>query len=48
MIYVLINKLDEIVDTVELDGNVGKTGRHDLFSRREEMKTEMIFINYGR
>ena len=31
MKYVLVNKLDEIVDTVELAGNVGKTGATTYF-----------------
>ena len=31
MKYVLVNKFDEIVSTVDLDGNVGKTGATTYF-----------------
>ena len=37
MKYVLINKFDEIVDTVELDGNVGKTGATTYFQGVKQM-----------
>ena len=37
MKYVLVNKLDEIVDTVDLDSNVGKTGATTYFQGVKQM-----------
>ena len=37
MKYVLVNKLDEIVDTVDLDSNVGKTGATTYFQGVKKM-----------
>ena len=37
MKYVLVNKFDEIVDKVELDGNVGKTGASTYFQGLKKM-----------
>jgi len=43
MKYVLINKLDEIVDTVELTGNVGKTGATTYFQGVKKMPEQKDF-----
>ena len=37
MKYVLVNKFDEIVDTVDLAGNVGKTGATTYFQGVKKM-----------
>ena len=43
MKYVLVNKLDEIVDTVELTGNVGKTGATTYFQGVKKMPDQEDF-----
>ena len=43
MKYVLVNKLDEIVDTVELAGNVGKTGATTYFQGVKQMLDQEDF-----
>ena len=43
MKYVLVNKLDEIVDTVELDGNLGKTGATTYFQGMKKMPDQKDF-----
>ena len=43
MKYVLVNKLDEIVDTVELAGNVGKTGATTYFQGVKKMPDQEDF-----
>ena len=43
MKYVLVNKLDEIVDTVELTGNVGKTGATTYFQGVKKMPEQKDF-----
>ena len=43
MKYVLINKLDEIVDTVELTDNVGKTGATTYFQGVKKMPEQKDF-----
>jgi len=43
MKYVLVNKLDEIVDTVELAGNVGKTGATTYFQGVKKMPDQKDF-----
>ena len=48
MKYVLVNKFDEIVDTVELAGNVGKTGATTYFQGVKKYQKKKIFINCGR
>ena len=45
MKYVLVNKLDEIVDTVELAGNVGKTGATTYFQGVKKMPDRKSFNN---
>jgi len=37
MKYVLVNKFDEIVDTVDLAGNIGKTGATTYFQGVKKM-----------
>ena len=37
MKFVLVNKFDEIVDKVDLDGNVGKTGATTYFQGVKKM-----------
>ena len=43
MKYVLVNKFDEIVDTVELAGNVGKTGATTYFQGVKNIPKEEDF-----
>ena len=43
MKYVLVNKLDEIVDTVDLAGNVGKTGATTYFQGVKKMPDQRDF-----
>ena len=43
MKYVLVNKLDEIVDTVELAGNLGKTGATTYFQGMKKMPDQEDF-----
>ena len=43
MKYVLVNKLDEIVDTVDLDSNVGKTGATTYFQGVKKMPEQEDF-----
>ena len=43
MEYVLINKFDEIVDTVDLAGNVGKTGATTYFQGVKKIPKEEDF-----
>ena len=43
MKYVLVNKLDEIIDTVELDGNLGKTGATTYFQGVKKMPDQEDF-----
>ena len=43
MKYVLVNKLDEIVDTVELAGNLGKTGATTYFQGMKKMPDQKDF-----
>ena len=43
MKYVLVNKLDEIIDTVELDGNLGKTGGTTYFQGVKKMPDQEDF-----
>tara|TARA_R100000988_G_C3926942_1_gene129507 strand:- start:476 stop:727 length:252 start_codon:yes stop_codon:yes gene_type:complete len=43
MKYVLVNKFDEIVDTVELAGNVGKTGATTYFQGVKKIPKEEDF-----
>ena len=43
MKYVLVNKLDEIVDTVELAGNLGKTGATTYFQGVKKMPDQEDF-----
>ena len=43
MKYVLVNKLDEIIDTVELSGNVGKTGATTYFQGVKKMPDQEDF-----
>ena len=44
MKYVLVNKFDEIVDKVDLAGNVGKTGATTYFQGVEKMPTREDFL----
>ena len=44
MKYVLVNKLDEIVDTVDLDSNVGKTGATTYFQGIKQMPDRKAFL----
>ena len=48
MKYVLVNKLDEIVDTVELAGNVGKTGATTYFQGVKKMPNDEDFDKLWR
>ena len=43
MKYVLVNKFDEIVDTVELAGNVGNTGATTYFQGVKKIPKEEDF-----
>ena len=43
MKYVLVNKFDEIVDTVDLAGNVGKTGATTYFQGVKKMPDQEDF-----
>ena len=43
MKYVLINKFDEIVDTVDLAGNVGKTGATTYFQGVKKLPNQEDF-----
>ena len=43
MKYVLVNKFDEIVDTVNLSGNVGKTGATTYFQGVKKMPDQRDF-----
>ena len=43
MKFVLVNKFDEIVDTVDLDGNVGKTGATTYFQGVKQMPNREDF-----
>jgi len=43
MKYVLVNKLDEIVDTVELAGYMGKTGATTYFQGVKKMPDQRDF-----
>ena len=44
MKYVLVNRFDEIVDTVDLAGNVGKTGATTYFQGVKQMPDREAFI----
>ena len=43
MKYVLVNKFDEIIDKVDLDGNVGKTGATTYFQGMKQMPNRKDF-----
>ena len=43
MKYVLVNKFDEIIDTVELAGGVGKTGATTYFQGVKRMPNQKDF-----
>ena len=43
MKFVLVNKFDEIVDTVDLAGNVGKTGATTYFQGVKQMPSREDF-----
>ena len=43
MKYVLVNKFDEIVDKVDLDGNVGKTGAPTYFQGLKRIPNQKEF-----
>tara|TARA_B100000963_G_C22134852_1_gene454970 strand:- start:267 stop:518 length:252 start_codon:yes stop_codon:yes gene_type:complete len=43
MKYVLVNKFDEIVDKVDLAGNVGKTGATTYFQGMKQMPNRKDF-----
>ena len=43
MKFVLVNKFDEIVDTVDLAGNVGKTGATTYFQGVKQMPNREDF-----
>jgi len=43
MKYVLVNKFDEIVDTVDLAGNVGKTGATTYFQGVKKLPNQEDF-----
>ena len=45
MKYVLVNKFDEIVDKVDLAGNVGKTGATTYFQGVKQMPDREVFSN---
>ena len=45
MKYVLVNKFDEIVDKVDLAGNVGKTGATTYFQGMKKMPEREEFEN---
>ena len=45
MKYVLVNKFDEIVDTVDLAGNVGKTGATTYFQGVKQMPDREAFLS---
>ena len=44
MKYVLVNKFDEIVDKVDLAGNVGKTGATTYFQGIKKMPNREDFL----
>ena len=44
MKYVLVNKFDEIVDKVDLAGNVGKTGATTYFQGVKQMPNREDFL----
>ena len=44
MKYVLVNKFDEIVDKVDLAGNVGKTGATTYFQGVKKMPSREDFL----
>ena len=44
MKYVLVNKFDEIVDKVDLAGNVGKTGATTYFQGVKKMPNREDFL----
>ena len=44
MKYVLVNKFDEIVDKVDLAGNVGKTGATNYFQGVKKMPIREDFL----
>ena len=44
MKFVLVNKFDEIVDTVDLAGNVGKTGATTYFQGVKQMPNREDFL----
>ena len=44
MRYVLVNKFDEIVDKVDLAGNVGKTGATTYFQGVKQMPNREDFL----
>ena len=48
MEYVLINKFDEIVDTVDLAGNVGKTGATTYFQGMKKIPNQKDFCKLWR
>ena len=48
MEYVLINKFDEIIDTVDLAGNVGKTGAITYFQGVKKMPNQKDFCELWR
>ena len=48
MEYVLINKFDEIVDTVDLAGNVGKTGATTYFQGMKKIPNQKDFRELWR
>ena len=43
MKYVLVNKFDEIIDKVDLDGNVGKTGATTYFQGLKRIPDQKEF-----
>ena len=43
MKYVLVNKFDEIIDKVDLDGNVGKTGATTYFQGLKRIPNQKEF-----
>ena len=45
MKYVLVNKFDEIIDKVDLDGNVGKTGATTYFQGLKRIPNQKEFNN---
>ena len=48
MKYVLVNKFDEIISKVELDGNVGKTGATTYFQGMKQMPNREDFDKLWR